>query len=318
MHLRVLLFLCCTGPLMAELGMSANYALATSTLDGGGLKGVSSAYEIDFSIGAGEAGGSQSDLSRTGFAGGLMDAVAVAIDHSASSWNLNERTTRQLKAHLILDDATSEPLAATNVDWSVLGGPITIVSASGNVTASTVYQNTSAVVRASYAGNSGTRTFNILNVGNDDFGAYAADGLSDPWQIGYFGENNGLAGQGIDADGDGLNNLQEYAFGTNPLQSSAGKLSWSGLMLLQRGVPLPYATSTEEGFRAVFSRRKDRDAAGLVYSVEFSGDLTSWQTSATQPELLAQDDEVEVVSVPYPSYINGKQVCFFRVRVTAQ
>jgi hypothetical protein len=82
-------------------------------------------------------------------------------------------------------------------------------------------------------------------------------------------------------------------------------------------LPLPSVEPSGEafGFRAVFSRRKDREAVGLAYSVEFSGDLATWQTSTSTPVVLAQDEEVEVVSVPYPLFLNGKKAGFFRVRV---
>lgn len=317
MTLCALVLLFATAPLLAAVGTSANYTLAVGTLDGGGSKGVAANYEIDFSMGPGEFGASLNNLSRTGFAGGLMDAVALEIDRSAAPWSFNELTTRQLAAHLLLDDDTLQSLAAAEVDWSVVSGPITELGAAGNATAAAVYQTTPAVVRASHAGISGTRAFSILNVGNDDFGAYAGDGLSDLWQVGYFGENNAQAGQAADADGDGLKNLQEFAFGTHPLLSNSRPVAWSGAVLQQRGLPLPYVAPSGEAFsfRAVFSRRKDHATVGLAYSVEFSGDLATWQTSSSTPVVLAQDEEVEVVSVPYPLFLNGKKAGFFRVRV---
>ena len=317
MTLRALLLFLCSAPLLAAVGTSANYTLAVGTLDGGGGKGVTPNYEIDCSMGPGESGASLNTLSRTGFAGGLMDPVALEIDRSAAPWSFNEQTTRQLAAHLVLDDDTLQALAAAEVDWSVASGPITELGAAGNATAAAVYQDTPAVVGASHAGISGTRVFSILNVSNDDFGTYAADGLSDLWQVGYFGVNNAQAGQGIDADGDGLKNLQEFAFGTNPMFSNSGSVAWSGAVLQQRGLPLPYITTTSDAFsfRAVFSRRKDRVATGLAYSVEFSSDLATWQTSTSTPVVLAQDEELEVVSVPYPLFLNGKKAGFFRVRV---
>ena len=317
MTLRASVLLFATAPLLAAVGTSANYTLAVGTLDGGGGKGVTANYEIDFSMGSGESGASLNDRLRTGFAGGLMDPVALEIDRSAAPWSFNEQTTRQLAAHLVLDDDTLQALAAAEVYWSVVSGPITEVGAAGNATAAAVYQDTPAVVGASHAGISGTRVFSILNVSNDDFGTYAADGLSDLWQVGYFGVNNAQAGQGIDADGDGLKNLQEFAFGTNPMFSNSGSVAWSGAVLQQRGLPLPYITTTSDAFsfRAVFSRRKDRVATGLAYSVEFSSDLATWQTSTSTPVVLAQDEELEVVSVPYPLFLNGKKAGFFRVRV---
>lgn len=44
------------------------------------------------------------------------------------------------------------------------------------------------------------------------------DGLSDAWEIQYFGSTSDpRATPGVDSDGDGLNNLQEYLAGTSPI-----------------------------------------------------------------------------------------------------
>ncbi|MFZ4587617.1 MAG: hypothetical protein ACOYNG_01390 [Terrimicrobiaceae bacterium] len=302
MTLRALLLFLCSAPLLAAVGTSANYTLAVGTLDGGGCKGVAANYEIDFSMGPGESAASLNTLSRTGFAGELMDPVALEIDRSAAPWSFNEQTTRQLAAHLLLDDDTLQALAAAEVYWSIVSGPIAELGATGNATAAAVYQDTPAVVGASHAGFSSTRAFSILNVGNDDFGTYAADGLSDLWQVGYFGENNVQAGQATDADGDGLKNLQEFAFGTHPLLSNSRPVAWSGVVLQQRGLPLPSVEPSGDAFsfRAVFSRRKDREAVGLAYSVEFSGDLATWQTSTSTPTAGPSPSPAPPASIPMP------------------
>jgi hypothetical protein len=106
----------------------------------------------------------------------------------------------------------------------------------------------------------------------------------------YFGESGSptTAGPEADPDADGLSNLQEYAFGMNPSQGSSG-------------------TAGSFTFRAVFARRKDFSAAGLSYTVEFSGDLSSWRASTATPSVLADDSEIQAVSVPYPFFVNGKK-----------
>jgi hypothetical protein len=65
----------------------------------------------------------------------------------------------------------------------------------------------------------------------------------------------------------------------------------------------------------VFARRKDFAAAGLTYTVEFSGDLATWMDSTSTPSVLADDGTIQVVSVPYPFFVNGKKATFFRVKV---
>ena len=133
----------------------------------------------------------------------------------------------------------------------------------------------------------------------------------------YFGESGSQTAAGADADSDGLSNLLEYAFGMNPRQGSRGMLQWSGSNLLEPGVPTPYASGTAGSFNyyAVFARRKDFAAAGLTYTVEFSGDLAIWMDSTSTPSVLADDGTIQVVSVPYPFFVNGKKATFFRVKV---
>ncbi|MEX1116913.1 MAG: hypothetical protein WEB53_16820 [Akkermansiaceae bacterium] len=303
--------------LPAMAGASADYQLAPVSSDGGGLTGSSEDYQINFSTAPGEAGSSPAYGLRTGFSGQLLDAVELRLDAADSALTLGERASRQLGASLGYDDGTSAPLAAEAIAWSVQSGPLAEIDSGGIVTAGTVYQDSPAVARAIYQTFAGTLEIQVINTGNDDFGSYAGDGLSDSWQVGYFGEEDEDAAPSSDPDADGLNNLQEYAFGMNPLQSFAGMLRWSGTDLLEPGVPMPFASGTAGSFtfRAVFARRKDYAAAGLSYTVEFSGDLSTWRASTSTPVVVAEDDEVQAVSVPYPFFVNAKKATFFRVKV---
>ena len=144
------------------------------------------------------------------------------------------------------------------------------------------------------------------------------DGLADCFEYYYLGSLDG--GAAADGDGDGLTALQEYAFGTNPLVRSSAALRWSGGALLERGMPTPFIDLTpgRTAYRAVFARRRDYVAAGLVYRVEFSSNLVSWQTSTATPSVLADDGEIQAVAVPYPFFVGGKKAAYFRVRVQPQ
>lgn len=120
-----------------------------------------------------------------------------------------------------------------------------------------------------------------------------------------------------DPDGDGLTNLQEYAFGTDPSASSSGSLAYSGATFSTHGQPLVMGPNlpSVNGFHAVFGRRKNHASAGLTYTVQFSTDLSTWADSSTTPTLLASDATMEVVSIPFPP---GDPVgpAFFRVKVS--
>ena len=134
---------------------------------------------------------------------------------------------------------------------------------------------------------------------------------------GLSGSNSGAA---KDFDGDGMTNFLEWAFGTNPKVSSPGSLSVNGATIVRRGSPTTLAVNDGLGGVnrvAAFGRRKDFATAGLTYTAQFSGDLATWTNTASQPTVIADDGEIEVVTVPYPSLIDGKAGGFFRVVVSA-
>jgi hypothetical protein len=128
----------------------------------------------------------------------------------------------------------------------------------------------------------------------------------------------GIAGGGSalknDLDFDGMPNLLEWAFGLNPTQGGNNSLQVSGGVLTARGGP---SSSGSEGARvAIFARRLNHATAGLIYTVEFSANLSLWEPSTAIPTPIANDGEIEAVSVPYPAMVNGQPTKFFRVVVT--
>jgi hypothetical protein len=304
-------------PLTAWCGSSQNYTLEHGSIDNGGSPGGSGNYVADMSSAPGGAAGSANYANRAGYAGQLADVVALELAAASASLTIVERGTQRLVAVLTYDDASLAAPAAGRVSWSVSGSALLNISSTGVATAGSVYQDTAAAITAGYLNFSDTLSLVVLNSGTDDFGSYAADGLPDTWQVQYFGESGIQTAAGADADSDGLSNLQEYAFGMNPRQGSSGMLRWSGSNLLERGVATPFASGTAGSFtfRAVFARRKDFAAAGLSYTVEFSGDLATWKASGSTPSVLAEDGEIQAVSVPYPFFVNGKKATYFRVKV---
>jgi hypothetical protein len=192
----------------AYAGTSANYTLAPDTLDYGGLHGASAAYVADFSAAPGGAGASGAYVLRTGFAGQLLETSGITL--VASPVTIDEGGARQLGAVLVYDDSSTAPLAPDSVTWSLQSGPLANISATGLATAAAVYQDTIAVARGTYQTFTATLILTVLNILPDNFGAYAADGLPDNWQVQYFGLNNPLAAPLVDADSDGFDNRFEY------------------------------------------------------------------------------------------------------------
>ena len=317
----ILFLLCCAcaASIRADvIRSSANYSITTETFDVAGAHATSMDYKSDSSadpiIDISTA--SPAETLKHGYIGQLYDIVALSVTAQTST-SLNETTSRQLfAAPLADDDTTLQTFDPSTVMWSIVSGPIASISTGGLATAGNVYQSTPAVVGATAQGASGQLNLTVLNTGNDDYEEYAGDYIYDWWQVQYFGQPpNGSAGPNANPDGDGLANLLEFAFGTNPT-ATQGYVSYMGNMITP-GSPTTIVSNTEFGvdYRAMYSRRKDYLAAGLTYTVEFSADLVNYVASADTPTIVADDGVYQVVTVPYRLFINGRKARFFHVVV---
>lgn len=144
------------------------------------------------------------------------------------------------------------------------------------------------------------------------------DGLTDEFEIANGLNRNSAADATTDSDGDGISNLIEFAFGTNPGARDNGKLEVVNGVITKRGQPDVSVATTTNGvdFRAAFCRRKDQSTAGLTYTVQFSPDLVTWQSSNVTPTVTADDGTYQVVTVKYPFFVSGQKAHFFRVSIT--
>lgn len=123
-------------------------------------------------------------------------------------------------------------------------------------------------------------------------------------------------------DADAFNNLQEFAFGTDPTNPNFTATSYvEGGALTSAGGPIFDFNSSDEPL-AIFTRRKDHVSAGLLYSVDFTAALSLWTPSVATPQILTSDfGDYEAVSVPYPASVPvhsggaDEQPYFFRVHV---
>ena len=202
----------------AQSRTSTNYAITAETADRGGRRATSANYTNDGSAG-GVAGistvAAPAETAKHGYLGQLYEVTG--FDLSSSPSNVSELATLQLSARQLLDDATYLGVNPASVNWNVLGGPIDGISASGLVTAGTVFQNTGASVQGSFGGFTGTLNLTVLDSIPDNSGSYAGDGVGDGWQVQYFGLDNPSAAPGLDPDGDGQTNLFEFTAGLVPI-----------------------------------------------------------------------------------------------------
>ena len=202
---------------------SASYTVATDTADAGGQRATSAAYTSDGSLG-GIAGlstvAAPAETAKSGSIGQLYEVTGLTL--TPATLNVNETATDQFAAWQLLDDATFLAVPAASVAWSVAGGPLTGINANGLATAGIVFQDTAATAQGIYLGQTGTLGLTVKNVNLDDFGAYAADGIDDAWQVQYFGAPpNANAGPNVDFDGTGQTNLFKYIAGLNPLDPAS-------------------------------------------------------------------------------------------------
>ena len=263
---------------------STDYNVPADTADAGGQRTTSSAYTNDGSLG-GITGistvASPAQTAKAGYIGQLTEVTALQL--AATPTTVDETGTRQLSAAQFLDDDSLNPLAATDVTWSVMAGPLTGINSSGLATAATVYQDTAATAQGSYAGIIGTLELTVLDSIPDNFGSYAGDGLADDWQFDHFGLDNPLAGPTLDPDGDGQNNAFEFTAGLVPTDAQS-RFSLSI-------APVPGQPGQKD---IVF----DPIVAGRTYTVKTSPDLSlgSWDTLTGATE--SDDGDERTVTDP--------------------
>ena len=144
------------------------------------------------------------------------------------------------------------------------------------------------------------------------------------WRQTYLGTtaNTGNAADSADFDSDGVPNLAEFAFGTLPNNGASGPttIEVTNGVITRHGSPTVdiVKSPTSFSYHALFGRRKDWAANGLTFTVQFSGDLTTWYDSSATPTVIATDADIEAVMVPYPFFVGGKKAKFFRVIVGTQ
>lgn len=89
------------------------------------------------------------------------------------------------------------------------------------------------------------------------------NGMDDDWEILHFGSTNALNGGALDDfEGDGLVNLLEFAFGSNPTVDDAASVA-------------PGYGISSDTFEYVYRRRQDAGARNLIYSPEQAANLLS-------------------------------------------
>ena len=261
LHLGLVLAAAFAGPVHAGPRTSANYNVETDIANTGGNRASSASYTNDSSadvVAGASTVAAPAETAKAGYLGQLAEVITVQL--AATPPTVNEGGTRQLAATATLDDATTTLLPGTEVNWNVVAGPITAISPAGVATAANVSQNTAATVQGSYRSIVGTLGLTIVNIGTDDLGLYASDGIPDTWQVQYFGAGNPLGTATADASCTGQNNLFKYLAGLIPTDPASRFVTLMG-------------TATGAHTITFSPRLPDRS-----YTVQFSTTLGGWQT----------------------------------------
>jgi hypothetical protein len=207
---------------------------SVSVIDAGGQGSSSAKYTNTASFGAigGFSGDSASAVYyQSGLVSMLNETSGFAVGPEDGA--VIEQASVQLEASAVLEDGTRSISDPGDVNWSIAagsatssGGPLLAISATGVLTADAVDVHTEASIEATRLGQDYSLTITVLDWQGDSFGSYAEDGLSDAWQVSYFGINNNSAMAASDPDQDGQDNAFEYLSGADPTNASSRFQAW--------------------------------------------------------------------------------------------
>ena len=150
-----------------------------------------------------------------------------------------------------------------------------------------------------------------LSTGPQSAAIFFNEGPIESWRHGFFSVaelrnpamEQTLWGDYADPDRDGVSNLLEYAFGSDPRQAG------------ERGDNILLTTSPFDDIPSFsFTYHKDLSREGIDYQVEISNDAMSW--TPIGDSLIARDDGVETRRVTVSSSLHRE--CWLRLRISRE
>lgn len=183
-------------------------------------------------------------------AGVANPVTAVAIDTNADGSIVSVAFT---VGGVSIGTATSAPFSVTWTPISEGAAVITAVATDDDANSATVMSDVNVV-------DPGLAAF--FNTNFDSFQ------ITDP----------AIAGLLADPDGDGIPNLLEYALGLSPLTASRDQL------------PALTTTDVDSDSFVSISYTRPNDLTGIVYTVEASSDLESWDGGTTEVADVSETD----------------------------
>jgi len=264
---------------------------------------------------------------------GTLGATAVTVSSAATlagNGNIGGNVTIASGAHHALAVAATAGAQLTRA----ITGTLTMTGSILDLSAATTPASGVYVLATASVAITGTPT--TINYTGINGGTVSVDTTSTPkrllltvtsspydtWANGTFVPPLTAKLPGDDQDGDGLTNLLEYAFGTQPTVSFSGGIVYvSGGTVTTHGQPVVFAQGND--YFTVFGRRTDFATAGITYKAQFSAGLDVWVDNddvANAPVQVATDGTIDAVQVKYPeSIVTGSgshKPTFSRVMVT--
>lgn len=125
------------------------------------------------------------------------------------------------------------------------------------------------------------------------------------------------SGQGEDFDGDGITNLLEFTFGSNPKLGSRTLVATSGGNILTLGLPdlQVIGSGDQRRIKATFVRRV-ADASGMTCVASFGDAPLTLSPAASGTSVIATDGTYEVVTVEDQVAVPASERRFGAVNVT--
>ncbi len=247
---------------------------------------------------------------------GIVDECHLSVgDSGGGLWVLENGLWRLAGIHYAVDGALRVPPAGPEMGDAALfdAGGLEYKNASGAWVLLSDTKTDNPV--STYSSRVSTHATAIRTITGGD-GSLPPENFS-AWQKLYFTPsqvgNSGVSGLLADPDGDGINNLLEFALNLEPrFNGRTGMVAETGLF----GLPL-VATKLISGVDRLtleFVRRTAASGGGLTYTPEFSYDLDDW-TGGGSEAVTAINSRWERVKVVDPATTApGRR--FARLRVT--
>lgn len=124
------------------------------------------------------------------------------------------------------------------------------------------------------------------------------------------------SGQAEDFDGDGISNLLEFTFGSNPKAGSRALVAASGGVIITLGLPdlQVIGSGDQRRIKATFVRRV-ADASGMTCLASFGDVPLTLSPAASSPSVIATDGTYEVVTVEDQIAIPASEKRFGAVKI---